>query len=315
MADTLNQYALEIPNKKRQGVVKIFGTVSVILTFLHFIDLGDSIGYEYTKETKLPGIGVRALNENYGASAKTEGAVVPCVEGTCICGGEVTTDRQLLKRKPSRVAAKVRAAALFFDKLFFDGDTKTNPKEIDGLNKRLGTGSQTIKAGTNGDYLDLVNLIKLIDMVIGSEEEKVLLMSAAMRRTLAATLLANSATKMSLSDWTDSLKSKGFSGVKIAIIGEDHEGNEILGFDETCGTYTTAGSIYCVNFGRTDDEDRLQGIMRVPPNNDGSPFEVEDQGVRNSQDLTLVEGQFGLAMFHGKSAARYYGIKEGVAAE
>lgn len=312
MADTLNQYALTIQNKKRQGIVKIFATASVILTYLFFIDLGDSMGYEYSKETALPGIGVRALNEEYGASAKTEGAIVPCKEGTCICGGEVTTDRQMLSRKPARVSSKVRAAALYFDKMFFDGDTATDPKSIDGINKRLGTGTQTILAGENGDYLDLDNLDLLIDMVVGSDDRKVLMMSKAMRRTLAQAIRAAGQTRMSLTDWAGDMRPKSYNGIKIEIIGEDHTGTEILDFDETCGDSDVTGSIYCMSFGQSEDEDRIQGIMRIPPNNAGSPFEVEDQGVRGTQDLALVEGRFGLVMFHGKSAARYYGILEGV---
>jgi hypothetical protein len=310
MADTLIQYAMEVPDKKRKGIVKIFQAASVILGLLFFIDLGDAMEYEYTKEAKLPGIGFRALNENYGASAKTEGAIVPVKEGTSIFGGEVTTDRLMLARKSSRVSAKVRAAGLCFDKWFFDSDSATNPKQFDGINKRLGTGSQTIKAATNGDYLNLDRLDELLDKVIGADEEKVLLMSSAMRRTLAQTLRAQGATKMALAEWSGNMRPKAYDNVKIVIMGEDHEGNEVLGFDETCGSYTTAGSIYCIAFGKSEDEDRLQGIARKA--GDGV-FEVEDQGVRNSLDLTLVEGRLGLAMFHGKSAARYYGIKQGVA--
>jgi len=307
MADTLIQYAQAIPDLKRAGVVEIFAAASPIAERMNFIDLGDAMGYEYSEEGSLPAIGFRALNADYAAQA--EGAIVPKREGTAIMGGLVSTDRQMLARKAARIAMKLKAAGRVFTKKFFDGDSSSDPKEFDGINRRLGTGPQTIKAATNGDYLDLDNVDELIDLVIGADGDKVLTMSKAMRRTLGATVRAHGSTRMQMVDWQGNLRPTAYDGVEIVVIEDDESGNEILGFDETCGSYTTAGSIYCFAFGGSDDEDRLQGIARLAGE---GLFEVEDQGVRGTTDQTLVEGRVGLAMFHGKSAARYYGIKEGL---
>jgi len=310
MADTLIQYAMQVPDLKRRAVVEIFAAANPVLERLNVIDLGDAMGYEYSREASLPGIGVRAVNEEWPDQA--EGANVPVREGTAIVGGLVKTDRVLAKnadRKAGRIAKKVKAASLYVMKLFFDGDQSSDPKQFDGLNRRLGTGGQTIKAGTNGAYLDLDNVQKLIDLVVGDDAQKALLMSKAMRRTLGATIRAAGGTVINMAEWSGPLNPTRFSNVEIVPIEKDHEDNEILGFDETCGSCTTAGSIYCVAFGASEDEDRLQAVGR---NAAGGLFEVEEQGVRNTVDQVLVEGRIGLAMFHGRSAARYYGIKEGV---
>ena len=306
MADTLTQYAMAVPNKKRAAVVKIFATASVIAQYLNFIDIGDAMGYEYSKEGALPGIGFRSLNGSY---SHTEGdyAVNPLVEGTSIMGGLVQTDRQMLGRKGSRVNKKVQAAGLYFDRMFFDGDSETDAKQFDGINKRLGTGAQVITMGTNGAQLTLANLSKMIDRVIGADSDKKLLMSAAMRRTLGNTIIAAGATTMSLTEWQGPLKPKSYDGIEIVVVGEDETGTEILGFDETCGTSAVTGSIYCFAFGRTEDEDRLQGICKAAAE---GFLEVEEQGVRGTSDQTLVEGRVGLAMFHGRSVARLRGILE-----
>lgn len=310
MADTLLQYAMAVPNAKRRGVVKIFAETSRIAQMLNFIDIGDSMVYEYNVETGLPNVGFRALNDDF-SHAEGNYVLAPRTEGTAIMGGVVKTDRQMLARKPACVSAKTRSAALYFDRQFFDGDTEANPEGFDGVNKRLGSGNQVIAAGANGGYLDLDKLSELIDKVIGGDDQKRLLMSSDMRRTLGATLRAEGGTTIGLSEWAGPLKPTSFDNVRIELIGEDETGAEILGFDETQGSYKTAGSIYCANFGATDDEDRLQGLAKAA----GEGFlEVEDQGVSGSTDKTLVEGRLGLAIFHGRSIARYRGIKEGVSA-
>jgi len=65
---------------------------------------------------------------------------------------------------------KVKAAALYFTKCFFDGDESSAPKEFDGLNQRL-TGDQVITAGANGAALSmsLMNQVSVaIERMVGS---------------------------------------------------------------------------------------------------------------------------------------------------
>jgi hypothetical protein len=316
MAETLQQYALLAPDKKRSGVVEIFATAVAMLAALRFMDVGDALGYQYNQEASLGGIGFRSLNGDYAAGAKTTGVVNPVTETLAIMGGTVGTDRQFAANpayKAGRIAMKAKAASRYFLKMFFDGDALTIPGSFDGLNKRL-TGENVVYAGENGGVLDLDVLSALIDRVPGEGGQKRLLMGAAMRRRLGAQIRAAGGTWINVTDWAGPLKPKAFDEVPIIIIGEDEAGVEILGFDEARGTHTgetaTTGSIYCVRFGETDEE-YLVGLARQAAQ---GVFEVEDQGTQGAINNTLVEGKFGLALHHPKCAVRYAGILDEAAA-
>jgi hypothetical protein len=320
MAELLINYARAVADVKRAAVVSVFAQSSPILERLHFIDIGDAMGYEYDRESVLPGVGFRSLNGSYPTQA--EGMNVPVKEGTAIMGGLVKTDYQLAKnasRKASRVAKKAQAAGLLFTKKFFDGNTATTPTEFDGLNRRLGVGPQTILAGVNGAALDLDGFVEMCDLVIGDESRKAAFMSKAMRRLLGKAIRIQGSAYVTMADWASALTPTRFNNVQIVVIERDEADVEILGFDETVGgSGATTGSIYCVNFGQTVDEDLFQGIARLPGNaapGAGGLFEVQEQGVRDTTDQALVEGRVGLVTFHGRSAARYYGIKNEVQLE
>ncbi|HUX17294.1 MAG TPA: hypothetical protein VMW52_12535 [Phycisphaerae bacterium] len=312
MASTLVDYVAMVPNLKHQGVVEIFVGESALIRAMNFIDLAERMHYDYNREASLGGVAFRAVGEEYSGSALGVGVVNPATEGTVIMGGMVPLDRQFAGNqsyKASKIAMKVKAASRFFTRMFFDGNTTTDPKQFDGLNKRL-TGPNVVYAGANGDYIDLEVLSERIDRVPGEASQKRLLMSAAMRRTLGANIRAHGATGMTMAEWEGELKPKAYDDVPILIVGEDEDGNEILAFDETRGSSHVTGSIYCVRFGGSVDEEMLQGLARKAA--ELGLFEVEDQGRVGTQDKTLVEGRVGLCLFHPRCAVRYAGIKEGV---
>ena len=257
MAEQLIQYAVMTPDLKRRGVVEIFAKKSPIIEELFFIDLLDAMGYEYDVEGALPGIGFRALNGDYDSQGA--GVVNPVKEGTSIMGGLVTADHRKAKNaayKASRIAMKIKAASAYFTKMFFDGSTKTDARQFDGLNRRLK--SANIKyAGANGGVLDLDDLSEMIDRVPGAAGEKRLLMGSAMRRRLGSLIRAAGATVIAMAEWEGEIKPKSFDGVPIVLIGEDESGNEILDFDETRGNSSVTGSIYCVRFGQDTDGEYL----------------------------------------------------------
>ena len=78
------------------------------------------------------------------------------------------------------IASKVKAAAMYFNKVFVKGDATADVNGFDGLEKRL-SGAQVLSAGdtAGGDVLTLDALDELIDTV-GSPDH--LLMNATMRR-------------------------------------------------------------------------------------------------------------------------------------
>jgi hypothetical protein len=286
--------------------VRIFADTTPILQRLNFIDIGDAMGYEYDREASLPGVGFRSLNGNY--PEQVEGQIVPVREGTAILGGLVKTDWQMAQnasRKSSRIAAKARAAGLFFTRMFFDGNSQVSAVQFDGLNARIGASKQLMLAGADGGYLDLDAYVQMCDKTIGSDGQKIVHMGLAMRRLLGATIRAAGSAYITMADWSGPLSPTKFNNVGIEPIENDESDAVILNFDEACGAAPNTGSIYCLNYGQTMDEDRFQGLARMAAQ---GLFVVNEQGVRDTTDQVLVEGRAGLATFHGRSVTRYAGI-------
>ncbi len=306
MAETLLQYATQVPNKARRGVVEIFAAENALFELLKFQDLGDAFVYEYDREASLGGIGFRSLNGDYPAAAKTTGVVNQIREPAVILGGEANIDRQLYGNnayKANKVAMKAKAAARFYIKNFVKGDTKTNPKGFDGLYKRL-TGGNLKWGGTNGGPIDLLVLEELMDRVPGENSQKVLLMGAAMRRRLGAVIRADDGTIVTLIEWEGKHTPKSYNGSRIVVPGEDEAGTEIMQFNETRGSSNVTGSIVCFRPGENDEE----FVVGIATHADQGIFEVEDQGVRGTTGQILVEGRAGLTVHHPKGATRYGGI-------
>lgn len=309
-AAPLTDYAAMQPDLTRRGVVEAFVEDVPLLRELRWIDLGLAMGYQYNREASLGGIGFRALNGSYADAAKTVGIVNQIFEGTAIMGGEVSVDRQMGKDPAytaGKIAMKVKAAARFFLRQFFDGSQIVDGTSFDGLNRRI-TGDNLVYGGTDGGVLSLDVLSALIDRVPGEAGQKRLLMGSAMRRRLGAMIRASGATVIAMAEWEGELKPKAFDGVPILLIGEDETGAEVLPFDEDRGTSHVTGSIYPVRLGASTDGEYLQGIARRA--REWGVFEVERRGDTATQDNTVVEGRVGLTAHHPRCACRYAGITD-----
>jgi hypothetical protein len=308
MAENLLQYAAQVLNLARRGVVEVFSAENLLFEVLRFTDIGEADAYEYNREASLGGIGFRALNADYAAAAKTTGVINPVIERTAILGGVVEIDRQRAASdayRANKVAMKAKAAARYYVKNFVKGSTATaaGAAGFDGVYTRL-TGANVKYAGTNGGVMSLDEVQELIDFVPGPAARKRLLMGAAMRRRLASKIRAEGATIINLVDWEGPLAPKSFSGVPILIPGDDESGAEIMAFNETRGSSNVTGSILCVAFGENDEE-ACVGIAKRAAQ---GPFEIEDQGTHGVTRKILVEGRLGLTLHHPKTAKRYAGI-------
>lgn len=303
MAISLLDFRAQIREPQRQGLIEEITNESLFLRRLNFIRVED-FSYRYSKRDKLGGIGFRALNAPYTDAEKGVGVINPVTETLAVFGGEVDTDRQIANKPNGRtvranhIAGKLRKAGLFFDKNVIDGDTAADGRQFDGVNARL-TGKQVIEAGANGDQLTLAMVDDLIDAVRGSDEMKTLVMNKANLRRINQ-LRVQAAGGAAVVDV--GMKKPNYGGVEIEIIDEDGDEEPILGFDETQGTSNLASSIYCFRFGGTVDETDFQGLVG------SNLIEHEDQGVRGTQYIDLVEGNFGIALFHSRCAARLKGI-------
>jgi hypothetical protein len=301
MAISLIDYAVQSEMPMRRGLVQRITNESIFLRRLKFITI-DGYVYQYNREETLGGVAFRGLNEDY--TDDTVGVINPQVESLSIFGGPVKTDRSIANLpsgaavRASRIASKVRKAGLFYDKYCIDGDPATNPKQFYGLNARL-TGAQIISAGTNGATLTLAMVDDAIDKVVGTQAQKILVCNKAIRRKITA-LVVGSAGGAAVLDVGKQLTE--YNGVPIEVIDEDGDEAAILGFDETQGSSAVTTSLYVIRPGSDADGEFVQGLVNT------KLVEHEDQGVRGTQYIDLIEAGMGLAMFHPRSAARVKGI-------
>ncbi len=300
MALTLLEAAKLETDFIKRNVVEVFPMVSPILEAMPFINVPGGV-FKYNREEILPGIAFRGINEDYTEST---GVLQQNVETTKIFGGKSQVDRALVGERGETVGElraihdrlKAKAAALFFTRMFFDGNSNSDPRQFDGLNARL-TGNQVITAGDNGAALTVAMLDDLIDSVAGMPD--MLLMSKAMRREV--TKLLRTDGRISYGEDAFGRQVTMYGGVPIRIVEEDQSGDDILGFDESCGSGDTCGSIYAVRFGA---EEYISGVQ-------DHVMDVIDMGLQSDlRYLTVIEWLASFVILHPKSAARLQGVTQ-----
>ena len=284
---------------KRSAVIEMFAAASDLMRILPFENVvGGSLAYNV--EGALPGVAFRGFNEAY---AESVGVLNPQVEVLKIAGGDLDVDKAIIKTRGADVRAsheamKAKAMALYITKKVIKGDSETNPREFDGLQKRV-TGSQLFwgdGSSTKGP-LSLAVLDEAIDSV---DDPSHLIMSKAMRRRLSAA--ARDTTVSGDLNWVrDEFGQQVamYNDLPIATVDYDDEGKRILDFNEGAGNDET--SIYVASFG----ENKLLGLQN-------DVMEVTDLGELDSKPVlrTRVEWLTGLAVMHGRAIARLKGITD-----
>jgi len=287
-------------NVKRQAIIQMFAETSDILRVLPIEDIqGDS--YTYTLESELPGVGFRGINEAFSEST---GVLNPQVEVLRICGGDLDVDLQLIRTRGIQVrdtheAMKVKALSLTITDKLINGDSSVEPREFDGLRKRIG-GSQLIASQINGvadGPLSLFQLDTAIDAVDGPTH---LLMSKSMRNLINASARAGigGVVEWDLDEF--GTRTAFYNTYPILIVDTNATDQKIIDFDEA----GSAGgndhtSIYVVSFG----EDKVKGIQN------GS-IDVRDLGEIDAKPVmrTRVDWSFGFVVAHGRAVSRVWGI-------
>src|SRR3954464_7423073 len=170
------------PDPLTSGVVEIFASENPVIATLPFINVAGS-AYRYNIEETLPGVAFRGFNEGY---VESTGVINPMIEALTILGGDSDFDVAQIAMQTGdndtravHDGMKAKAATLTHLRTFFDGNSTANPKEFDGLNRRL-TGAQVLSAGTNGGVLTLAMLDDLVDAVRGTPT--ILLMNKKVRQ-------------------------------------------------------------------------------------------------------------------------------------
>jgi hypothetical protein len=296
--------ALNEGKEKLATVILQYAESSGVLENLPFRNIAGN-AFTYNREETLPGIGFRGINESYSEST---GIVNPVTETLSISGGDLDVDNFLIQTlgagtRSSQEMMKVKALSLSWTNTFVNGDTATNPKEFDGIKKRL-TGTQLVSAGatSGGDVLSLERLDALIDQV---DEPTHIIMNKTMRRRLTAAS-RNTGVGGYITFEQDQFgrRVEMYQGLPIVVLQEDNERNLILPFTEAGegGGTAQCSSIYCVSF----DDMGLTGIQ-------SGGIDVRDLGELDTKPAmrTRVEWYAGLAILQPRAAARLYGVKDG----
>lgn len=286
---------------KRASVIEMFAENSDILRAMTFEDVvGGALSY--TVEGSLPGVAFRGYNETYTPST---GVVNPSVEVLKIAGGNLDVDRAMIKTRgqavrSSQEAMKVKAMTLHLTDKIINGDSVSNPREFDGLRRRI-VGSQLIPANLGApsanSALSLEALDSAIDEVDGATH---LIMSKDMRRKLIKAARAGVGGDIQVSQDEFGFRVMRYNDLPILIADYDNEGQRIIDFDEAGpGGGAVSTSIYVVHLGDGYVTGLQNGIM-----------EVEDLGLLDDGVYyrTRVEWLVGMAVMHGRAAARVWGI-------
>ena len=300
MALTLIEAAKLSTDMLQKGVIETFAQTSAVLERLPFADV-EGNAFRYDTEEVLPGIAFRGVNEGFTEST---GVVNPKVETLVIGGGDSDVDRFIVRTRSNvndvravHDRLKVKALSLSITKTFFDGDSQANPKEFDGLNRRLGTGSQVLAVSAGGGAVTEDLLTQLIDLVDGGPD--VLFMGRAMRRSVEKVARANTQISYGLDGFGRRVMQ--YAGIPIGIIEVDNLGAEILPFDEDPGDgVSDTGSIYAARFG---EGEACWGIQ-----NGG--ISVRDLGELDTKPVfrTRIEWFLALVVGHPRCAARLRSI-------
>lgn len=287
----------------RNTIIEHFARTSDLLRVTPFIDVAGG-AYVYNLEGSLPGVAFRGVNEGYTASA---GIMNPETERLRIGGGELKVDNAILKMHGPDVRSQhelrqVKALSLTIGALMINGDSTADPRVFDGLRTRI-QGDQLLDAGSTdgGDPLSVSALRDLIDAV---DNPTHLIMSKKMRNLLSA-----AATDTTIGGYIAYDKDEFgrrvtmFDGLPIVVTDYDAEGKQIVDFNEVGagGSTATASSVYCVNMG----DEGVTGLQN-------GTMEVRDLGEMPTQPalLTRVEWLVGMAVLHGRAAARLRGISK-----
>lgn len=306
MALTLVEAAKRAANQgvmERAAVIETYARNSDILRVLPFADIvGNAL--KYTQESALPGVGFRGVNESYTEST---GVLNPVTEPLVIAGGDLDVDKFITttmgeQTRTSQEQLKLKALAHRWSNAFIKGDSESDPREFDGLQKRI-VGSQLIDAGatSGGDALSLEKLDETIDAVDGAE---FLLMSKAMRRKLTVAA-RDPAISGYITYGQDEFGRQVTKYNELPILIADANGSpyQTLAFNEANpgGGSNVGTSIYVMSFG----DGVFSGIQN------GAPM-VDDLGQLQEKPSkrTRVEWYAGLSLFHPRSVARLRGIKD-----
>lgn len=303
MVMTLNEYA-KGADKKTKAVTELFSDTSDILAAMPFENIEGGV-YKYILEDTLSGIAFRGINETYTPDIGIEN---PQAESLFITGGECDVDSFLLRtegdgRRGREEAKKVKQMARSVTDAILYGDNSSNPREFDGLQRRI-TGKQLFhnNTGSGGGPLSLTKLDEMIAAVV---EPTHLIVNRKFRDVHFTALMRNQALLGNVNLTKDDLGRPimRYGGLPMLVGYEVGPDASILPFDElgVGGGGPETCSVYCVSF----REGHVWGIQ-------SEPIIVKDLGTLDTKPAkrTRVEWDVGMVVENPFAASRLTSITD-----
>lgn len=299
----------------KRGVVATIIQESPIIEQLPWMTIqGNAL--KHRVESNLPSVQFRDVNETYTRSWGTD---VEHFWGVAILGGEVFVDNYLLKvvsnqedLKARQYAKIAKANARTFDRVYFDG-TGTN-KDFKGVNQLVTEGfGQSLALAANGlqvvaNSANMLTFLAKLDEahdLLRTGTADAILLNRFTRRaiTRAARESVSGVALIDVGNDAFGRQVVQWNGIPLRIIGDDENGNAILGFDETVGTSNDCASLYFMRYG----EDYVTGLLGM-----GGSFEVQDFGETEAAPghLGRLEWYPGIAIFDKFACVRVTGIRQ-----
>lgn len=262
-------------------------------------------GVFYNREGELPAVGFRGFNES---NQDGYGVLNPQSEALRIFGGDLDVDVAMVDmygpgHRATQIQMKIRALRMTWEDRFLNGDSRVNPREMDGLASRIVAGSsQYLVNGDGADPLSLTKLDELLDAVDAGGAQKYLIMGKSMRRRLAQASRTSTLSGCVEQDRNDMGKMiTRYGDAEILVVDKNAQNNDILPFTEAGNTT----SIYCVAFGDmlcTGIQGQHNGQYGISVRDMG---EVQDKPAYR----TRMDWYTSIAVYNGRSVARLAGIE------
>ncbi|HEX77493.1 MAG TPA: phage major capsid protein [Dehalococcoidia bacterium] len=278
------------------GVIETIIYDSPVLQVLPFIEIVGN-GLTYNQENQAPIASFYDVGDNWTESTPTFTQKTATLK---ILGGDADIDNFLAATRSNLqdleaaiVQLKAKAVQHKFDDTFVNGDTATNPKAFDGIDKLCESG-QTVSMGPDGGTLTLEKLDELIDRVKGGKPD-MLLMSKRSRRKLTALSRGTGSGILETDRNQFGQMVQFYDGIPIGI-------NDWIADDQTVGTSSDCSTIYALQFG----EGAVAGLT--------SPggLQVERVGSLEAKDATRIRVKWyvSLALFNTLKLAKLIGVRD-----
>ena len=277
------------------GVIETVVYDSPVLQALPFIEIVGN-GLTYNRENAAATAAFYEVGDAWSESTPTFTQITATLK---ILGGDADVDNFLRATRSNLqdleaavVQLKAKAVQQKFDDAFINGDTTTDSKAFDGVDKACADG-QTVAMGTNGGTLTLDKLDEAIDKIKGGKPE-LLLMSKRSRRKLTSLSRATGSGILESDRNQFGQMVQYYDGIPVGV-------TEWIADNKTVGSSTDCSTIYALQVG----EGAVTGLT--------SPggLQVERVGSLESKDASRVRVKWyaSVALFNTLKLSKLSGVR------